>query len=115
VAYQNSDQFRADDFAKEEGMQRSFDRRLGDDYEIFGRSEPQDLSEDPERRYARCEKEELLKRAMLQLTPGLRDAIQLQQAKECSLRELAERLGISLSAAKSRLLRARLALQGCLQ
>lgn len=88
---------------------------VGDDYEIFGRLELQDLSEDPERRYARCEREELLKQAMLQLTPGLRDAIQLQQAKECSLRELAERLGISLSAAKSRLLRARLALQGCLQ
>ena len=88
---------------------------MGDAYEIFGRLEPQDLSEDPERRYARCEREELLKRAMLQLRQDLRDAIQLQQAEECSLRELAERLGISLSAAKSRLFRAKLALQECLQ
>jgi RNA polymerase sigma-70 factor (ECF subfamily) len=88
---------------------------VSEDYEIFGRLEPQALSEDPERRYARCEREELLKRAMLQLTPSLRDAIQLQHAKECSPRELAERLGISLSAAKSRLLRARRTLQECLQ
>ena len=88
---------------------------VGGDYEIFGSLEPQDLSEDPEQRYARCEREELLKRAMLQLSPGLRDAIQLQQAEECSLQELAERLGISVSAAKSRLFRARVALQACLQ
>jgi hypothetical protein len=29
VAYENSDQFRAYDFAKEEGMQRGFDREHG--------------------------------------------------------------------------------------
>ena len=86
-----------------------------DDCEIFGRLEPQDLSEDPERRYARCEREALLQRAMLQLRPGLRDVIQLRQAEEYSLKELAECLGISLSAAKSRLLRARMALRAFLQ
>lgn len=86
-----------------------------DDGTIFGRLEPQDLSEDPERRYARCEREELLKRAILRLRPGLRDVVELRQAEECSLKELAERLGISLAAAKSRLLRARVALQARLQ
>ena len=59
---------------------------MGDDYEIFGRLEPQDVSEDPERRYQRCEREELLNRAMLQLRPGLRDVIQIRQAEENSLR-----------------------------
>jgi RNA polymerase sigma-70 factor (ECF subfamily) len=86
-----------------------------DDGTIFGRLEPQDLSEDPERRYARSEREELLKRAILRLRPGLRDVVELRQAEECSLKELAERLGISLAAAKSRLLRARVALQARLQ
>lgn len=86
-----------------------------DDCTIVEKLEPQDLSEDPECRYARCEREELLKRAMLRLRPGLRDVVQLRQAEECSLKELAECLGISLSAAKSRLLRARIALQACLQ
>ena len=86
-----------------------------DDCTIFGRLEPQDLSEDPECRYARCEREELLKRAMLRLRPGLRDVVELRQAEEYSLKELAECLGISLSAAKSRLLRARIALQAHLQ
>lgn len=86
-----------------------------DDCTIVEKLEPQDLSEDPECRYARCEREELLKRAMLRLRPGLRDVVELRQAEECSLKELAECLGISLSAAKSRLLRARIALQACLQ
>jgi RNA polymerase sigma-70 factor (ECF subfamily) len=86
-----------------------------DDCKILGRLEPQDLSEDPERRYVRCEREELLNGAMLQLRPGLRDAIQLRQMKEYSIHELAESLGISLPAAKSRLLRARRALRTILQ
>jgi len=86
-----------------------------DDSEISGRLELQDFSEDPERRYARCEREELLKEAMLQLRPTLRDAIQLLQTEEYSVQELAECLGISLAAAKSRLLRARIALRASLQ
>ena len=86
-----------------------------DDCTIFGRLEPQDLSEDPERRYVRCEREELLNGAMLQLRPGLRDVIHLRQMEEYSLHELAESLGISLPAAKSRLLRARRALRTILQ
>ena len=86
-----------------------------DDCESFGRSEPRDLSEDPECRYARCEREELLNGAMLQLKPGLRDVIQLRQMGEYSMHELAESLGISLPAAKSRLLRARRALRTILQ
>jgi RNA polymerase sigma-70 factor, ECF subfamily len=86
-----------------------------DDCKIFGRLEPQDLSEDPERRYARCESEELLNGAMLQLEPAFRDVIQLRQMEEYSIHELAESLGISLPAAKSRLLRARRALRTILQ
>ena len=87
----------------------------GDDCEIFGRLELQDLSEDPECRYALCEREEFLNGAILQLKPGLRDVIQLSQMDEYSMHELAECLGISVPAAKSRLLRARRALRTILQ
>lgn len=92
----------------------SFDS-TDDDGTIFGRLEPQDLSEDPECRYVRCEREEFLKREILRLRPGLRGVVELRQAEECSLKELAKRRGISLAAAKSRLLRARVALQARLQ
>jgi len=87
----------------------------GDDCEILGRLEPQDLSEDPECRFARCEREDLLNGAILQLKPGLRDVIQLSQMDEYSMHELAEYLGISLPAAKSRLFRAKRALRTILQ
>jgi len=87
----------------------------GDDCEIFGRLEPEDLSKDPESRYARGEREELLNGAILQLKPSLRDVIQLTHMDEYSMHELAECLSISLPAAKSRLLRARRALRTILQ
>jgi RNA polymerase sigma-70 factor (ECF subfamily) len=75
------------------------------------RGEPLDLREDPERRYARHERAELLRRAIRRLRPALRTAVELQQAQEYSMHELADSLGISLAAAKSRLLRARLSIR----
>jgi RNA polymerase sigma-70 factor (ECF subfamily) len=82
-----------------------------DDCESCDRWEPFDLREDPERRYARHERAELLRRAIRRLRPALRDAVELQQAQEYSMQELADSLGISLAAAKSRLLRARLSIR----
>jgi RNA polymerase sigma-70 factor (ECF subfamily) len=80
-----------------------------------GRWEPQDLGEDPERRYARRERAELLWKAMRRLSPNLRTIVELQQTHEFSTQELAESLGISVGAAKSRLLRARLSIRTSLQ
>ena len=80
-----------------------------------GRWEPQDLGEDPERRYARYEREELLWEAMRRLSPNLRTIVELQQTHGVSTHELAESLGISVGAAKSRLLRARLSIRTSLQ
>jgi RNA polymerase sigma-70 factor (ECF subfamily) len=82
-----------------------------DDCESCDRWEPLDLREDPERRYARHERAELLRRAIHRLRPALRTAVELQQAQEYSMQELADSLGISLAAAKSRLLRARLSIR----
>jgi RNA polymerase sigma-70 factor (ECF subfamily) len=73
--------------------------------------DPLDLREDPERRYARHERAELLKGAIRRLRPALRAAVELQQAQDYSVQELADSLGISLAAAKSRLLRARLSMR----
>jgi RNA polymerase sigma-70 factor, ECF subfamily len=86
-----------------------------DDREFFCRPELRDLSEDAERSYARREREELLNKAVLQLRPYLREAIQLRHIQEYSMQELAESLGISLAAAKSRLSRAKVALRTILQ
>ena len=83
----------------------------GDDCGIVGRLELRDFSEDPEHCYARREREEFLRSAILRLRPALRDVIELRLTEEYSMQELAECLGISTTAAKSRLLRARLALQ----
>jgi RNA polymerase sigma-70 factor (ECF subfamily) len=75
------------------------------------RWEMRDLREDSECRYARHERSELLGEAIRQLRPRLRTAVEVQQANEYSIQELADSLGISLASAKSRLLRARLSLR----
>jgi RNA polymerase sigma-70 factor (ECF subfamily) len=74
-----------------------------------------DFKEDPELSYLRTEREEILQSAILRLRPGLRRVVELQQSQDYSTKELAEILGISVPAAKSRLLRARLALRTSLQ
>ena len=83
----------------------------GNGCESYDRWEPPDLREDPERRYVRHERAELLRGAIRRLPPVLRTAVELQQAQEYSVQELADSLGISLAAAKSRLLRARLSMR----
>lgn len=70
-----------------------------------------DLREDPERRYSRHERADRLKRAIRRLHPNLRTALELQQAQEQSIREIADSLGISSAAVKARLFRARLSLR----
>ena len=86
----------------------------GNDCISYDRWEPRELTEDPERRYARHERAELLRRAIRRLPPALRAAVELQQAQEYSVQELADSLGISLAATKSRLLRARLSMRNLL-
>ena len=81
------------------------------DSESYDSWEPPDLREDPERRYARHERAERLRGAIRRLRPALRTALELQQAQEYSVQELADSLGISLAATKSRLLRARLSVR----
>jgi RNA polymerase sigma-70 factor (ECF subfamily) len=77
------------------------------DCESYDRWEPHDLREDPERRYARHERAELVRGAIRRLHPSLRTVVELRHAQAYSAHEIADSLGISLAAVKSRLSRAR--------
>ena len=80
----------------------------------YERWEARSLTEDPESRFARSEREELLRDAILRLPPVCREVVELRQARDYSAREIAQTLGISVAAVKSRLSRARLTLRATL-
>jgi RNA polymerase sigma-70 factor, ECF subfamily len=71
-------------------------------------------SEDPESRFARKEREELLRNTILCLSPVLREVVELRQARDCSVQEISQTLGISVPAVKSRLSRAKVTLRAAL-
>src|SRR3984885_184050 len=73
--------------------------------------EPQSPMGDPESHYVRGERHKLLRKAIHRLPPVYREVIQLRQSKEHSVREIAQSLGITVSAVKSRLSRAKSALR----
>jgi RNA polymerase sigma-70 factor, ECF subfamily len=73
--------------------------------------EPQDPAESPESRYSRREREDLLEGAIRRLPPTLRQVVQMKIIDGRSGEEVAETLGISVPAAKSRLARAKAALR----
>ena len=88
------------------GAAVSFEQ-LQEDSEITRTWEPRDHAETPEQRCARQESEDLLRNAIQRLPSIFRETVEAQHALECSTGEVADELGISLSAAKSRLMRAR--------
>jgi DNA-directed RNA polymerase specialized sigma24 family protein len=61
--------------------------------------------------YVQHEREQVLREAILRRPSIFREVVQLQQAQECSAQELAQALGISVRAVKSRLSRAKTALR----
>jgi RNA polymerase sigma-70 factor (ECF subfamily) len=83
----------------------------GDNYE---RREVESPAENPESRLARKEREELLKDAILRLPQVLKEVVELRHAREYSTGEIAQALGVSVPAVKSRLSRARLTLRTAL-
>jgi RNA polymerase sigma-70 factor, ECF subfamily len=72
--------------------------------------EPQDVRETQERSYQQKEMGELLNRAVLRLPQGTQEVLD-HFVQGCTNREIAQRLGISEPAVKSRLARARTALR----
>jgi len=76
----------------------------GDTWQVWEFADP---TEDVEKHYLRRERGERLRRAICYLRPHLRTVIEIQQASDGRVKEIANSAGISISAAKSRLLRAR--------
>ncbi|HTF71511.1 MAG TPA: sigma-70 family RNA polymerase sigma factor [Edaphobacter sp.] len=66
-----------------------------------------DQTKDVEKDYARNERAERLRRAICCLQPILRNVVEIHQSNDRSVKEIAELVGISVAATKSRLLRAR--------
>jgi RNA polymerase sigma-70 factor (ECF subfamily) len=73
-----------------------------------------DQAKDVEEQYVTRESVKRLKRAIRRLNPQLRAVVELQQSKDVQVKEVAELAGISISATKSRLLRARTILRRAL-
>jgi RNA polymerase sigma-70 factor (ECF subfamily) len=95
---------------KRRGIEISIDSMIGDGESEY-RWELPDRRKNPEEAYAQQEIEGQLRTAIDRLSPQLRKAIQMRQEKDCSDKEVASALGISLPAAKSRLLRAKVTLR----
>lgn len=70
-----------------------------------------DLTESPEEALAHTEISAVLKTEINRIPPMLRDVFVLRDVEELPMPDVAGRLGISIAAAKSRLLRARLELR----
>jgi RNA polymerase sigma-70 factor (ECF subfamily) len=66
---------------------------------------------DPEEICARTEQKAALRDAIAKLRPTLRNVVELHDLQECSLHETAEKLEISVAAAKGRLFHARATLR----
>ncbi len=84
------------------------DALIGEDRGTF---ELVDDTESPESTVGSKELSELLKREISRIPPMLRNVFVLRDVDELAMPEVAQRLGISVAAAKSRLLRARLELR----
>jgi RNA polymerase sigma-70 factor (ECF subfamily) len=77
------------------------------DSETWQHHELKDPTKNVEELYTKYERTALLRRAIHRLQPALRTVVEIQQSSGTSLQEVADLAGISVSATKSRLLRAR--------
>jgi RNA polymerase sigma-70 factor (ECF subfamily) len=92
----------------------SFDH-VGEGDQTWSTWEIPDPSPDTERAYATQEAVEIMSRAVKNLPPLYRNVLEQYHAQEKSLREAADKLGITVASAKSRLFRARRALRARLE
>jgi RNA polymerase sigma-70 factor (ECF subfamily) len=84
---------------------------IDDNHGVLYCWEPKDPAESPESHYSRREREDLLAGAIRSLPPTLRQVVQMKFIDGRSGEEVAQTLGISVPAAKSRLARAKTALR----
>jgi len=90
--------------------QFSLDEPIESDTDLMPR-ELEDWGPSPEQGYAQAELQGILSEVIEKLDPEFRIVLVLRDLEELSTQETAEALGISIPAAKSRLLRARLKLR----
>jgi RNA polymerase sigma factor (sigma-70 family) len=76
---------------------------------------PIDSAPSPEARYAELEQQAIVRSAIAALRPTIRQALELQTLEDRSTSEIAERLGLSISATKSRIFHAKAALRKSLK
>jgi RNA polymerase sigma-70 factor, ECF subfamily len=76
---------------------------------------PVDSSPSPEAQYAELERQAIVRSAIAALRPAVRQALELQTLEDRSTSEIAERLGLSISATKSRIFHAKAALRKSLK
>jgi len=82
------------------------------DSEVNGEAHQiRDNAPNPERRYAQCEEKQILDNAIQKLRPSLQKVVKVHQLQECSIRQTAEVVGITVAAAKSRMFHAKMALR----
>jgi RNA polymerase sigma-70 factor, ECF subfamily len=84
---------------------------LATDGETWSGWEIADIRKTPEEVYAQREVEQHLRFAIRRLRPALRKVVHLRRSEDYSTSEIAAALGISVAAAKSRLMRAKTALR----
>jgi RNA polymerase sigma-70 factor (ECF subfamily) len=72
---------------------------------------PADPAPNAETQYARLEEQAIFRSAIGTLRPSIRRALELQTLEERSVKEIAESMGLSVPAAKSRMFHARAALR----
>jgi RNA polymerase sigma-70 factor (ECF subfamily) len=72
--------------------------------------EIKDSSPNPEQIYHERQQRVMMLRSIRNLQPKLQGTLQIQMASECSMKEIARTLGISVASVKSRLYRARMQL-----
>ena len=92
----------------------SFDQPR-DGFQTWGDWEYPDSSPNAEQTYASRQTADLLARAVKRLPSRYRNLVEQYHGKERSLQEAADDLGITVAAAKSRLLRARLSIRNILE
>jgi RNA polymerase sigma factor (sigma-70 family) len=76
---------------------------------------PADHSPTPEAKCAALEEQAIVRAAIGTLRPSVRRALELQTIEERSIKEIAERMGLSVSAVKSRIFHAKAALRKSLK
>lgn len=95
---------------KRRAGQFSLDEPIEGDADLLPR-ELEDWRPNPEREYAQSELQTILNEVIEKLEPEYRIVLVLREVEELSTQETADTLGISVTAVKSRLLRARLKLR----